>query len=361
VAAGLAAWIAGAAMATAPGAAQATRSGSDSAGRRYLLPDLRPDALVLDGTHVRIRPIIALIADYSWFDQDQGSVAQVGVQADQADLRAARFGLVARLKSPPRVELIAIADFIEHKRREDATFDVLDLAIGVPFGAHHRVTVGKQKQPFVYEMVGLAALLPQQERILSPFFVTRDVGVRVSGWLAQDRIVWWAGWFNDWFTTGRSFAAAGNDYVVRVTGLPLVSADGRAYLHVGIGGRYTEAEDGMLRFRGRPESNVADYYVDTGDLPASHAVAIGLEVLGTWRQWSLLGEWVRATVHGSAGQDPHLRGAYLTASWVMTGEHRRYGPVPGGGRSPLPTRRIGAWELVARYARVDAVDQAVDG
>lgn len=361
VAAGLLVWLAGAAGGAAQGSAPAESPGADSARPRYLLPDLAPDALVFDGKHLWIRPIIGVLADYSWFSQDDASLAQVGAQADQSDLRAARLGVAARLKGRPHLELFAVFDYIEPKRREDVRYELLDLTLGIPLGARTRLSIGRQKQPFVYEMVALAALLPQQERILSPFFLSRDVGVRLSGRAARDRITYWAGWFNDWLVAGTSAAAAGNDYVARLTGLPLASADGRAYVHVGLGWRYTEAEQGVLRFRGRPESNVADYYVDTGDIPASHAVEVGFELLGVWRQWSVLTEWVRASVAGAEGRDPQLYGSYVTASWILTGEHRVYERALGGGRNPVPAGRLGAWELVARYARVDATDAAVDG
>lgn len=341
-------------------AAQAADSSAppDTARPRYLLPDLRPDALVFDGKYWWFKPIIGILGDYSWFDQDSASRAQVGDQDDQADVRAARFGLAARMKSQPRVEFFTVLDYVERKRRDGRAYEVLDLTLALPLG-NAKVTIGKQKQPFVYEMVALAALLPQQERILSPFFLSRDVGVRVSGRLAHDRLIYWIGWYNDWLITGRSLAAAGNDYAARITGLPLASTDGRAYLHLGLSGRYQEAEDGVLRFRGRPESNVADYYLDTGDLPASHAVELGLEALGTWHQWSVLSELVQASVHGAG--DPRFQGAYVTLSWVVTGDHRVYERVLGGGRTPVPARRLGAWELVARYAHVDVSDGAVDG
>ena len=81
-------WLGGPPGATAQGAAREAGSGPDSAGPRYLLPDLSPDALVFDGAHLWVRPIFAVIGDYSWFSQDDASLGQVGAQADQADLRA---------------------------------------------------------------------------------------------------------------------------------------------------------------------------------------------------------------------------------------------------------------------------------
>ena len=40
--------------------------------------------------------------------------------------------------------------------------------------------MGKIKEPFVYEMVGDAANLPHVERLLSPFFVNRNIGFRLN-------------------------------------------------------------------------------------------------------------------------------------------------------------------------------------
>jgi hypothetical protein len=42
------------------------------------------------------------------------------------------------------------------------------------------LSIGKLKQTFAYEMVGDAANLPQSERLLTPFFKSRDLGVRQS-------------------------------------------------------------------------------------------------------------------------------------------------------------------------------------
>ena len=343
----------------APVAAQGAAA-SDTTPR-FLLPDLRPDALVYDGRSLWLRPVIGILADYTWFAQDSASRAQVGTQHAQPDLRAARFGIAARLKVRPRLELLAVLDFIEPRHREDKAYDVLDLTLGVPLGANGKVTVGKQKQPFSYEMYALAARLPQQERILSPFFVSRDVGVRFAAAIPRSRIAVWAGWFNDWFTRGATLPAAGNDYALRVTGHPLLSADHLRYLHLGVAGRYTEAENGTLRFRGRPESNVADYYIDTGDIPASHAVELAAELATTWRRVSLLAEWTRATLHGTGGPTPRFTGAYVLASWMPTGRAGPYTWESGSSRTPVAAGRLGALEVVGRYSWVDATDQGVDG
>ena len=55
------------------------------------------------------------------------------------------------------------------------------------------------------------------------------------------------------------------------------------------------------RYRGRPASNVADYYVDTGNIPGSHAWHGGLEALLNVQGWSVLGEYVRANLNTDDG------------------------------------------------------------
>jgi len=47
-------------------------------------------------------------------------------------------------------------------------------------------------------MVGDAANLPQHERLLSPFFVSRNVGVQLSNSVLDGRATWAVGVYNDW-------------------------------------------------------------------------------------------------------------------------------------------------------------------
>jgi hypothetical protein len=56
------------------------------------LPDLPKGTLVHDGERFWLKPIFAVVADYTFFEQDDPSLAQVGEQSDSRDLRAARLG-----------------------------------------------------------------------------------------------------------------------------------------------------------------------------------------------------------------------------------------------------------------------------
>jgi phosphate-selective porin OprO and OprP len=210
-------------------------------------------------------------------------------------------------------------------------------------------------------MVGDAANLPHAERLLNPFFVSRNVGVQLSNTMLAQRGTWSVGWYNDWLTSGESFDDAGNDAAARLTALPLLSADGRRYLHLGASVRYYGGDDDTLRFRGQPASHVADYYVDTGKLAGDHAWNTGLEALWNVDGFSLLGEYITSSVSSRAAGNPQFDGYYVTASWILSGDHRPYDRKVGYARRVQPQGRWGAWEVVARYGAVDLDDKATDG
>jgi phosphate-selective porin OprO/OprP len=100
----------------------------------------------------------------------------------------------------------------------------------------------------------------------------------------------------------------------------------------------------MLRFRGRPESNVTAYYVDSGTIAGDHANELSLESL--WGR----GPFLMSGEYGT-----------MVLSYVLTGEHRPYDKTVAYARRILPQRTIGAFEIVGRYSRVDVADALIDG
>ncbi|MGE0622037.1 MAG: OprO/OprP family phosphate-selective porin [Pseudomonadales bacterium] len=325
-----------------------------------LLPDLPPGILSYDGEHLRIVPIVALVGDYTVFEQDDESVLQVGSQEDTQDLRAARFGMALFPKHDWKWSAFVAVDYQERRTRQNSVFQLYDLRLRVPIGGVN-IDIGKQKQPFVFEMAGLSILNPQQERILSPFFVTRSIGIKASGQLAGDRMTWAAGWFNDWLENQASFEDNADDFVARLTGLVSVSADNRNYLHLGLGLRRAGPDAGLVRLRGRPESNVADWYVDTGEFEASFVGELGLELI--WGQGPVLlaAEHVASRTHAPDSGNPRFSGTYVLASWMLTGESRPYLRATGSLGPVSPDSARGAVELVVRYSHLDLTDGLIDG
>jgi phosphate-selective porin OprO/OprP len=117
-----------------------------------------------------------------------------------------------------------------------------------------------------------------------------------------------------------------------------------------------------LRLRDRPEVRVDGVrLIDTGAIDAAHASVFGAEFGVTWKNFYVQGEnfWFEMDRRGAALDDPSFGGYYLQGSWVLTGEHRRYNAATGSFQNPRPGRPfsrdggMGAWELAARYSRMD--------
>ncbi|MGE5197995.1 MAG: OprO/OprP family phosphate-selective porin [Rhodospirillaceae bacterium] len=330
----------------------------------FAFPDLPSD--FADKTTLRwkgfiLRTDLALIVDYNAFAQDAASLSQVGEQQNQWEARAAR--LMLNGKVGHYVTYLAAAEYKGFETDPETTWQITDLSITVPLGGPAtKLTVGKTKETFAYEMVGDAANLPQQERVLNPFFVTRNVGAKVTHVFGRlHRMTASAGVFNDWFATGDRLADIGTDVTARVTGLLWDQDSGRRFLHLGVAGRYYGADGNTLRYKGRPESNVTDYYVDTANLAGDHAWHVGLEALWNHGPYSVLSEYVHASVASAASGNPGFWGAYVTGSWVLTGETRAYDRTVGYARRVQPAGRWGALELVARFSHVGLDDGVVRG
>jgi len=306
---------------------------------------------------------LVTLADYTSFSQDTASVAQVGKQQSQWDCRAARLMFRGTIGEDYKVNYLVAGEYKGFETDPETTWSMTDVSLTFPLGGPAtKLTVGKTKETFAYEMVGDAANLPQPERVLSPFFVSRNIGVKLTRVIGADqRMTATVGVFNDWFVTSGSFASSGTDFTARVTGLVWDRNDGKSFLHLGASVRYAGADNDTMRYKGRPASNVADNYVDTGNLPGDHAWHTGLEALWNEGPFSVLAEYNHAAVNSPAKGDPNFSGYYVTGSWVLTGETRPYDRTVGFARRVMPQGRWGAPELVVRFSHVDLDDGVVQG
>lgn len=332
-----------------------------------VVSDLVPEAVLdktrVDSSRFTLRLGFVPIVDYTWFSQDRASVEQVGEQEDTWDIRSGRVLARGKLFADAAHPLRYLVAF-EYKGFDSdpaVTWSFTDISITVPVGRLGDLTLGKTKEPFAYEMVGDAANLPHIERLMSPFFVSRNVGLKLDRSLAGERMTLSLGVYNDWWVAGVPYSENATDVAARVTGLAWMDASGRRYLHLAGAYRYAGADDGQMRYKGRPESNVADNYVDTGSFAASHGDHYGVEALWNEGPFSVTAEYDEARVESPTTGDPRFHGWYATTSWVVTGEHRPYDRKVGYARRVLPSGRWGAVELIGRYGVVDLDDGAVHG
>jgi phosphate-selective porin OprO/OprP len=119
----------------------------------------------------------------------------------------------------------------------------------------------------------------------------------------------------------------------------------------------------------RPELNVDDIstrLISSGSIDASHVFEWGGEVAGNYHNFYGQGGYFgfdidRRTLGNPTNlPDPNFSGWYTEASWVLTGEEKKYKPDTGSFGAPKPNDPFtidkpgaGAWELVARYSDLD--------
>ena len=329
--------------------------------RGYLIRDASPKLVYFENKYFTFQANFGVLADYTFVGQDAKSRAQVGPQASKFDLRAARVVLAGLIKFPRPWTYFFMGDVNELRKQGDRVVDALDLYVSIPLWKKARVRVGKQKEPFIYEMIGDSANLPQAERMLNAFFENRNVGIRYMDNWAKDKISFSFGVYNDWFQNGNSFKKSGTQFAARLTGLPVESRKKKEFLHLGVAYRYNGADDGTMRFKGRPESNVTDYYVDTGNFEAKRANELAFEALYNRGSFSVLTEYVKAWVESTQYENPSFSGAYIIGSYVLTGETRPYDKLVGYARRVIPKSRWGAVEVVGRFGYLDIDDTLIKG
>lgn len=332
----------------------------------FLLPDV--SAATYATTEVKspwftLKPGLVLLGDYTWFHQDAASISQVGVQENQGQLRAARLLVRGTIGNDYVVRYLIAGEYKGFDSTRDTNWDMTDVSLTFPLrGPATTLTIGKTKETHSYEMVGDAANLPFQERVLSPFFVSRSTGIRLNHLSADRMWTFAAGVFNDsWSGKATGVANDGTDFTARVTHLLWFENEGRRFMHLGGSVRRVGPDGGNLRYRGRPESNVTDYYVDTGTFSANDAWHVGVEAVWQDGPLSFMGEYINARVDSKAMGTLNFSGGYVGFSWVVTGDSRPYDQAAGYARRVQPMQSSGALELVGRVSRVDLDDGPIRG
>jgi len=309
----------------------------------------------------------------NWASQDDNSEIQVGdlQEFDGGEIRGFRFGAVGTLNFPqPWVYTIFAATHAFDKGFDTETTDsweFFDWRVDIPSFAGTTLSVGKQKEPISMERIIGMIYLPMQERsaMADALLPSRNVGVVLSGRAFDERMTWAGGVFNDWLDSDESFSNGATQYIGRVTWLPWFSEDESNLVHLGLGLRYSDAEEGF-RAATEPEFNQSPVFVDTDHQLADSTIAYNLEA--SWRKgpiW-LHGEYIFNDVDAPSIGNPDFTGYNLTGSWALTGEMRGYNRK-SGIFSPLPISRSvddggwGAWEVAARISDIDLTEGLIDG
>lgn len=125
----------------------------------------------------------------------------------------------------------------------------------------------------------------------------------------------------------------------------------------------------QLRLRDRPEVRIDPTRIlDTGNINnVEHARVLSAEIGGALGSFNFQGEYFDYMIGRRALTDLHFTGGYVQASYILTGETRKYSTSSGafGGVNPknpfTPGGGWGAWEIAARYSTVNLNDGLVLG
>lgn len=239
----------------------------------------------------------------------------------------------------------------------------------------NRLKLGYFKVPMTLAGYGSSrdTLMMERASPVTAFYPSQRTGIEIGGPEFSNRATWAGGIFSvgQELETG-NITSSDVQVVGRLTGVPWFSdEEGQAQrlLHVGISGNYSFSSDSTVRYRSRPESHLAPFVVDTGELDARSSVIFGAEAALVQGAFSIQAEYVHAyTLAVDGGNEASFKGAYLTASLFLTGETRPYNSDTGTFSHIRPrhnfsfkTAGIGALELVGHASFLDLSDGGVDG
>jgi phosphate-selective porin OprO/OprP len=201
-----------------------------------------------------------------------------------------------------------------------------------------------------------------------------NAGVEIGRPVFDQRVTWKFGLFTE--GTGHDVGEATKDYgraISRITGLPVYQVDPQhpeatTLLHLGMSANVLYSASSSVRYRSRPESHLAPYVIDTGNMTADNAMVAAAEVAWVKGAFSVEGEYLRSWVNEKNGHLPGFDGVYASASWFLTGESRPYDRRSGSFARVIPRNDFnwgkggwGAWELAGRYSFVNLDSADING
>jgi phosphate-selective porin OprO/OprP len=316
---------------------------------------------------------MAFILDHNIVSQNDISIGQVGKVEPATEFRGERLMATGNLlffKHPWRYMISANFNGLDAPPG-DKKFSFIDWNFEIPFGKNGGwITVGKQKEGVGHEYVAPGTQLMFMERGSGvPMIVRqRNIGIRFSNSILKQRATYTIGFFNNYWETGKSFSDNGSQITMRVTALPIYTSDADL-LHVGIGYRYTDATDGKLSYKAKPEVNTAPSFINTGSFNASAANTLMLELIKVNGPVSFIAEYMSNSVRSVDANNPNFHYWQIGADWFITGENRRYNKNNGNLGKLMPKKNFGfaknagpgAFELGARYTRSDLTDALITG
>ncbi|MDR4498037.1 MAG: porin [Candidatus Scalindua sp.] len=310
-----------------------------------------------------------IMNDWGWFDEDDDIKSTIGDQVDGTEFRRARLYMEGSI-----YKNIGYKIEFDYAGGNAKFTDVFMELKKIPLLGNFRV--GHMKEPFSLEMMDSSKYMTFMERGLNNAFVpSRNTGFTAYNHALKKGISWSAGIFRnaDAFgdSQGVSSTEGGYSFSGRLTAVPWYEDNGRKLVHAGISYSYQNAFENRVRYSSRPEMNLADKFVDTGDISAESANLFNPELAIVHGPFSFQAEYTYADIDrkGSADKDLHFSGFYAYGSYYLTGENREYKREEGAFARVKPNKNFqwgsgegkGAVELAARYSELDLSDESIEG
>lgn len=314
----------------------------------------------------------AILLDHNIVNQDAGNIQQVGEISPGTEFRGDRFLASGTLnfKNPWRYMFSANFNGLDAPQGKKS-FDFIDWNIEIPIGKKAGwFTIGKQKEGVGIEYVAPGTQMQFMERGSgAPMFIRqRNIGIRYSNNFFGQRMSFTAGFFNNYWETGKSFSDNGSQFTTRITGLVHYKSD-RDLVQLGVGFRHTGPIEGKISYKAKPEVNTAPSFINTGSFDAAGANLFTLEGVVAKGPILLIGEYFRAKVNSAVKGDPAFSYFQAGGGWFITGENRRFNKVTGNPGKLIPKKNFkfrkgsgpGAWEIASRFTRTDGTDAGISG
>ena len=315
-----------------------------------------------------------IMTDWVYYNQDTANRTTVGDLENGAEFRRVRLGIKGRLFDTTFYEwdLNFSGAEIEYK----------DMYIGMDdLGCFGKVVVGHFKEPFSFDELTSSRYFSLLERALPNVFApSRRLGVASYHVSDDQRMTFAIGTFNSTLieeTGDYQNDNGGQDVTARWTCLPYYDepSEGRYLVHLGVNYSFQEIADDIVQYRQRPEAHLSSLrFVDSGAISASQVQLLSAEAVLVSGPLSLQSEYIASFVNRNNNSNVAFHGAYLLASYFLTGEHRVYDREAAefDRVKPLSSfvdftddgercRGRGAWEVAARLSYLDLDDENISG
>jgi phosphate-selective porin OprO/OprP len=233
------------------------------------------------------------------------------------------------------------------------------------------VRVGNFKEPFSLEELTSSNYITFMERGLpNAFAPSRNTGIAVMPTFFDEHMTVSAGGFRETNDSGYGFGSD-QEYNVtaRVTGVPVYEDKGRNLIHLGLSYSHKFRHQETISFSQRPESHLFPVrLVNTLAIETDGVDLINPEIAFVRGPLSVQAEYMHSFVQQIDASNPDFGGFYVFASYFLTGEQRSYKLSKGAFDRVSPRHNFssdlenwGAWEVAARFSRLDLGSKDVRG